>query len=82
MNLQEQFSKSLKLNIQSKLILLIFILLKILKSKYFIRDAGKITGMIVDLGIQEMVKLINNRDELQVIIEEAHQVKIIFFIYF
>jgi len=53
-----------------------------LKSKYFIRDAGKITGMIVDLGIQEMVKLINNRDELQVIIEEAHQVKIIFFIYF
>ena len=29
--------------------------------------------MIVDLGISEMVKLINNRKELDIIIDEAHE---------
>lgn len=30
--------------------------------------------MIVDLGVGEMVKLLKNRNELNLIIEEAHQV--------
>lgn len=34
--------------------------------------------MIVDLGVSEMVKLLNNRNDLDVIIEEAHQVIINF----
>ncbi len=31
--------------------------------------------MIVDLGVAEMVKLLKSRSELNLIIEEAHQVK-------
>ena len=29
--------------------------------------------MIVDLGMSEMLKLINNRKELDIIIDEAHE---------
>lgn len=36
-------------------------------------DAGKITGMIVDLGINEMIKLTNDRKQLDIIIDQAHE---------
>jgi len=35
--------------------------------------------MIVDLGIHEMIKLLNNRNELDLIIEEAYQVILLIF---
>jgi hypothetical protein len=54
-------------NIQSKL--------NIQKFNYYLilSDAGKITGMIVDLGINEMIKLTNDRKQLDIIIDQAHE---------
>ena len=44
-----------------------------------IRSAGKITGMIIDLGGTEMQRLLNNRSELNNVIDEAYEVTIVFF---
>jgi hypothetical protein len=37
--------------------------------------AGKITGMIVEMGLQEMQKLLSRTDQLDNVIDEAYKVK-------
>ncbi len=56
-----RFTKSWKRNIQG-----IFIL--------NISDAGKITGMILDIGLEEMKILLNKREKLDEVILEAYEV--------
>ena len=37
-------------------------------------DAGKITGMIVDFGLEEMKTLLKQKDKLEQVIDEAYEV--------
>jgi hypothetical protein len=37
------------------------------------RDAGKITGMIVDFGLEEMRVLLSQREKLNQVIDEAYE---------
>ncbi len=46
----------------------------IYKKIFFYSEAGKITGMIIDLGLDEMNKLLNQRDKLKKVCKQAYEV--------